>query len=931
MIGKPESSGPTSTPARTESSRGIPPVSEEVLALNEAPAPYGKSTAETATASESLITFELPTTDKLPLSEQLTLLQKQGFQRLLVEGNVVRVEEALAAIKNERPMLTVVSDRVRVVPSSRRRFIEAVEQAYHYGQGKLTVWKIGGDRTGHGGIQRIAPFSAGFHCAECDLDYREPSAPLFSFNNPVGACPACKGFGRIITIDPDLALPDRGKTLAECVVRPWQSGTGAESQTDLMRMAKAMKIPTNVPFNKLSAEHQKFVVEGDPDYGKDEEHQWPRAWYGVKGYFRWLETKAYKMHVRVLLARYRSYKPCPTCGGQRFNPESLLFRLPLTLQRLTALGRHAAERGTNHGPVSFSLAEFYALPAETALSLISQLESELKPSRTDPLGLLLAEVRSRLSCLVQVGLGYLTLDRATRTLSGGETERVSLTTCLGTRLVNTLYILDEPSVGLHPRDTARLVEVLTQLRDLGNTVVVVEHESAIMRAADQILDIGPGHGESGGQVVFQGSPKSLSTAKKSLTADYLTGKKQIAIPKRRPVALAEGKSKGRNEPTGMLRLEHARIHNINDVSVSIPLERFVCVTGVSGSGKTSLIREVLLPALQNKLGGVEVGGDEEDSGDNEAGELNALGTDGATALHGWENLGAVVLVDQSPLGRTPRSNPAVYIGAFEDIRNFFARTDIAKELELAANAFSFNSAAGQCEKCRGAGFEKVEMQFLSDIYIRCAECQGARYRQHIRDIKVTPPGKTSPSWSVADLLDATVDQSIEFLHAFPDSAPAQSAARKLALLAEVGLGYLRVGQPINTLSGGESQRLKLVSHLATTAAANEPRSARSKVATAAATKPTLFLFDEPTTGLHFEDVRILLLVFQRLVDAGHTVLVIEHNLEVIKSADWVLDLGPEAGEHGGELVEAGTPETVAKCKRSHTGSYLREVLSESHT
>ena len=894
-------------------------------ALNEAVLPYGKSDKEPSGNAEVLITFDLPTTEKLPIAEQLSLLQKQGFQRILLNGRVIRSDEATPALASGAPVLTVISDRVRLTPANRRRFIEAAEQAYHFGQGKLSVWGISTGRADGQSIGQLARYSAGFHCAECDLDYREPSAPLFSFNHPVGACPNCKGFGRIITIDPDLALPDRSKTLAECVVRPWQSGTGAESQNDLMKAAKAKKIPINVPFNQLSPEHQRFVVDGEPDYGSDEEHQWPRAWYGVKGYFRWLETKAYKMHVRVLLSRYRSYKTCPACEGRRFNPDSLLFRLPLTSPLQEALGRVSSDRG-NALPPTLSLAEFYALPAASALALVERLERELKPSRTDPLGLLLGEARARLSCLVQVGLGYLTLDRATRTLSGGETERVSLTTCLGTRLVNTLYILDEPSVGLHPRDTAQLVHVLIQLRSLGNTVVVVEHESAVMRAADEIVDIGPGHGESGGRIVFQGPPKALAGAKHSLTADYLTGRKRIEIPERRPVCLSANPPKRGTVISPHLRLDHARIHNLKDLTVELPLARFVCVTGVSGSGKTSLIREVLLPALQDKLGGVDKPAGENDDDDN----TGAEGPEGAPGvesveLRGWESLGAVVLVDQSPLGRTPRSNPAVYIGAFEEIRNFFARTDRAKELGLAANAFSFNSAAGQCEKCRGAGFEKIEMQFLSDIYIKCAECQGARYRQHIRDIKISPPGKTSPAWSISDFLDATVDQAVEFLNSFPNSAPALSAARKLALLAEVGLGYLRTGQPINTLSGGESQRLKLVSHLAATDAIKSPR--KGKSADAPGSKPSLFLFDEPTTGLHFEDVRILLLVFQRLVDAGHSVLVIEHNMDVIKCADWVLDLGPEAGEAGGEVVAAGTPETIAACKRSHTGRFLKDVLA----
>ena len=654
------------------------------------------------------------------------------------------------------------------------------------------------------------------------------------------------------------------------------------------------------------------------------------------------------MHVRVLLSRYRAYTPCPVCQGRRFQPDALLYRVGLEPGRPAAGPDEQGQVPCLGG----TLSDFYQLPVGQALRWVDQL-SESRPSApNDPLRLVLTEVRSRLKYLDEVGLGYLTLDRPTRSLSGGETERVSLTTCLGTRLVNTLFVLDEPSVGLHARDTERLVRILQQLRDAGNTVVVVEHEASVMRAADQIIDLGPGHGATGGKVVFQGSCQEILGSDISLTGQYLSGRKQIDIPDRRmplasrrypagtprigsgqPAALNDAMSSDSNGSSSpALRLSGATLHNLKNLSVQIPLERFVCVTGVSGSGKTTLVREVLLPALAERLkSGMPVskasdrlGGDQNENADSD----EALGSAGAVSarLEGAEPLRKAVLVDQSILGKTPRSNPAVYIGAFDDIREIFAGSEQAKRRGLNASAFSFNSTQGQCERCRGAGFEKIEMQFLSDVYIRCPECDGRRYRSHILDIKVAPSaaagaGSTQAprrsALSIADVLDSTVDEAVEFLAGFEASRYAVRAAKNLSLLQETGLGYLKLGQPINTLSGGESQRLKLVKHLAESVRLESPNQAF---------EPTLFLFDEPTTGLHFDDVRVLLKLFHRLVDAGHSVLVVEHNLDVIKSADWVIDLGPEAGENGGRIVAEGTPEQVATCESSHTGRALRETL-----
>jgi excinuclease ABC subunit A len=829
----------------------------------------------------------------------------------------MRLEDGIPALREQKPAaLTIIQDRIKLSPASRARFVEACEQAYHFGKGKLALFDAG---------NKPHLYSNRLHCARCDIEYREPSPALFSFNHPVGACPTCRGFGRTITIDYNLALPDRSKSIAGGVVKPWQTGQSAECQADMMKFCKIRKVPTNVPFQDLPKKWQDWVVNGDPDYGKDSAHEWPRAWYGIKGYFRWLESKSYKMHVRVLLSRYRAYIPCPSCHGKRFQPDSLLYRVQ------------------DSSGTWLDLAAFYLLPIRDALAYVNQLADNYKAKPSDPLGLVLNEVLARLGFLDNVGLGYLTLDRPTRSLSGGETERVNLTTCLGTRLVNTLFVLDEPSVGLHPRDTARLVRILEQLRNAGNSVVVVEHEAAVMRAADQIVDIGPGHGAAGGHVVFQGPFKDVLKSADSLTGQYLAGRKRIETSARRKVNLRSGDK---------LSLTHATLHNLKDLSVEIPLGRLVCVSGVSGSGKSTLIREILLPMLTSRLGSAD--SDEatpEVDPDAEESVLHDAPQDNTPSLAGWQSLGAAILVDQSILAKTPRSNPAVYTGAFDHVRELFASSEIARQRGFNASAFSFNSGQGQCERCRGAGFEKIEMQFLSDVFIRCPECNGRRYRPHILEIKIASPrhseAKSGPkpgrsairtlhstvrAWSVGDFLDATVDDAIVFLSDFSDSRHAQRALSALKLLQEVGLGYLQLGQPINTLSGGESQRLKLVRHLAESVAAVYDRRKLPNNDDAGNSqppphpKPTLFLFDEPTTGLHFDDVRVLLKVFQRLVDAGHSVVIIEHNLDVIKSVDWVIDLGPDAGDQGGEIVAQGTPEQIAACAKNHTGQALKEVL-----
>ncbi len=823
-------------------------------------------------ADEVVVTFDVPLATKISVEESLQFIGKQGYQRILDptvkprRGNlpeVLRVDEAAKRLaKRKLTALSVVQDRVRLAKRSRARFLEAVEQAYQFGKGHLAVHSEG-----------AAPqrFSRQFHCAACDIEYRDPSPSLFSFNNPIGACLECRGFGRIISIDYRLALPDLSLSIADGVVKPWQTKTGAECQRDMMRAAKRDGIPTDVPFRKLPRKIQGWVIHGEPDYGKPG-RSWPNAWYGVAGYFRWLESKAYKMHVRVLLSRYRAYTECPACRGNRFKPESLRFRIDYT--------------GSGDW---LRLSEFYQLPIRDAAGVVNELAGRLNLSQGDALSPVLNEVQNRLNAMVEIGLGYLSLDRPTRTLSGGETQRVNLTACLGSKLVNMLYVLDEPSVGLHPRDTERLVLLLEKLRDLGNTLVVVEHETGVIRRADHVVDLGPGRGEHGGEIVFNGPGSALAKAKGSLTAEYLHDRKKMDAPPQRKVA----------KKAARLRLAKFTRNNLHEFEVAIPLGRFVCVTGVSGSGKTTLIRDGLLPALNEKMGGV-AGADSND----EAGDIG--GDSHMGSLTGWRALEAVMLVDQSSLGRTPRSNPAVYIGAFDDIRKLYADSPEAKARDLSAGAFSFNSAQGQCGYCRGTGFEKIEMQFLSDVFIKCPECNGRRYREHVLEARLT-----CRAWSIADLLEATADEVIEFLDDFPESRSAAKALAKLQLLSDVGLGYLRLGQPVNTLSGGESQRLKLVRSLA------EAQGKR------AVTGPTLFLFDEPTTGLHFDDVRLLSKVLHRLVDEGHSVVVVEHNLDLIRQADWVIDLGPDAGDEGGQLVAEGPPEVIARNRRSRTGKALR--------
>jgi excinuclease ABC subunit A len=831
--------------------------------------------------SAVLITFPVSAPPAAVPAEFFSFLQAQGYLRVWIEGKIFRTDEPPgAACQHLPPRVQVIQDRVTLEKDARTRLTESIETALRFGKGRLRAIDpaTGAEEN----------FSTGWHCPRCDIDLKPPTPGLFSFNNPVGACPKCRGFGRTIGIDLDRALPNKRLSIAGGVVKPFQSGKSVDCQRDLLRAAARQEIDIHCPYEELPEADRRFVLHGEGGGVADpEELQENGAWYGVRGYFAWLETKTYKMHVRVLLSRYRAYTLCPDCNGGRFQPATLNYRL-------VPGGTAAATPGQRPG---YNLPELAHLPIKELAQVIGAVEL---PRGDTSAEMLRKTIATRLDYLLAVGLGYLDLDRPTRSLSGGEIERVNLTTCLGASLVNTLFVLDEPSVGLHPRDVGRLIRVMEDLRDKGNTLLVVEHEEAVIRAADHLIDIGPGRGEAGGELVFAGPLKNLAGHKGSLTADYLDGRKSIPVPANRRAV------------SHWLEVSGAREHNLRDIDVAIPLGVLACITGVSGSGKSTLIHDVLYENLL-RLKGL--------SSDAPAGSCREI--------RGAEQVGAMIMVDQAPLAKTPRSSPVLYLGVFDVIRELFAMSDDARAAGLSAGTFSFNSGDGRCERCSGIGFEKIEMQFLSDLYVRCAECEGRRFQPHVLKIRCA-------GLNIHEVLEMTVTAAAEFLEtrfggSFPRGrsrapqngvlpglaeppANVRSAVAALRTLDEVGLGYLRLGQPLNTLSGGEAQRLKLVSHLV-----ERQRNPTGKSA--------LLIFDEPTTGLHFDDVALLIQVFQRLVEQGDSLLVIEHNLEVIKCADYLVDLGPEAGTDGGLLVAAGTPEEVAQNEASHTGRYLRPMLA----
>jgi excinuclease ABC subunit A len=804
------------------------------------------------------------------------LLEAQGYTRIQ---------------RREGQTLEVVQDRLRLGGAERARVVESLEAALRVGRGRASFHVV--DTNDPPQTLAAWRYSNDLHCAQCDISYREASPSSFSFNSPIGACESCRGFGRTIGIDYGLVIPDESKSLGGGAIKPWQTNAYKECQEDLEKYAKKRGIPLDTPWNQLSAAHRKWVIDGEGDWSK-------KVWYGARRFFDWLETKAYKMHVRVLLSRYRAYAPCTACNGARLKPDSLLWRLGSREQADTALGAVPRFRvkGTNYSDdvlaalPGLTMHDVMLLSLDRARAFFGSLE--LPKPLDEATDLLLAEVRARFGFLCNVGLGYLTLDRQSRTLSGGEVQRINLTTALGTSLVNTLFVLDEPSIGLHPRDMQRVIAVMHRLRDAGNSLLVVEHDPQIMVQADRILDLGPGAGEHGGEIVAYGTPDAVCAVDRSATGQYLSGRKQIAPPDAAPKRTNTEPRATMLPQSRHLELLGVRAHNLKGVNVKLPLKRLVCITGVSGSGKSTLIQDVLHPALLKAKGKpTEMPGAFEQ-------------------LRGADLIDDVVMVDQTPIGRTTRSNPASYVGAFDLVRDLFANEPAARARSYTAGTFSFNSGTGRCPMCNGNGFEHVEMQFLSDVYLRCGECNGRRYRDETLEIK--REGATKRRASIADVLDMTVTEAIEF---FSD---APQVAVRLRPLADVGLEYVRLGQPVPTLSGGEAQRLKLAGHLAEAAADDKP-SLRGK----------LFLFDEPTTGLHFEDVAKLLRAFRKLLKAGHSLLVIEHNLDVIRSADWIIDLGPEGGEGGGTIVCEGTPATVRAHAGSHTGRALVEYESQLTT
>lgn len=820
------------------------------------------------------VMFGVPAPAGTKPADFFAFLHQQGYLRVWIEGAAVRTDEP-AKVPRLPGLVQVIQDRVTISAEGRPRLTEAIETALRLGSGKISIGRTDGN-----GKLEATPYSTGWHCAHCDIDITPPSPGLFSFNHPHGACPTCRGFGRTISIDLLRAIPDRSVSIADGCVKPFQTESGADCQRDLMKAARAKDVDVKAAFADLPQAERDWLIYGE-DHRKPAakrrggEELWNEGlWYGVAGFFRWLESKAYKMHVRVLLSRYRSYTECPDCRGTRYQPAALNYRVA---------GR--------------TLPELQGMAISDFLALLTKQPAPLTPDVTTDM--LRGEVLSRLGYLDAVGLGYLSLDRATRSLSGGETERVNLTTCLGANLVNTLFVLDEPSVGLHPRDTGRLIRVMHSLRDKGNTLLVVEHEESVMRAADHLVELGPGRGEAGGELVFNGPARDLLIGpaperrggkllppKKSasLTAAYLLGEKSIPVP-------AE-----RRRPMEWLRIEGASENNLRQLDVEIPLGVFACVTGVSGSGKSTLVHSVLYENLLRAKGLAS---------ENAAGALKSL--------RGVEQISQVVLVDQSPLARTPKSTPALYLGVFDQIRELFAMTPQALSQGMTASTFSFNGGAGRCERCSGSGFEKIEMQFLSDVFVRCPECEGRRYQPHV--LKIELAGKT-----ISEVLQLTVSEAVGFF----EQLEAPKIVKPLRVLAEVGLGYLQLGHPLNVLSGGESQRLKLVERLV------NPTATKSDGKPGEEAPHMLLILDEPTTGLHFDDIAQLLRVFERLVAQGNSLLVIEHNLEVIKCADYVIDLGPEAGAAGGALVAQGTPEEVAGVEGSFTGRYLREMLTGTY-
>jgi len=827
------------------------------------------------------------------------LLISKGFLRVLINGEMVYLEDEEFHFTDERQVLVVV-DRLVLKEEIRQRLTDALETAYQEGNGELVIWTMeeitplndsfqsppfvkggqGGFDTPKqeipsspplqkGGEAHLYRFSRKFECSRCGIEYKEPEPRFFSFNNPYGACPACHGFGDTVSVDMNLVIPNRKKSIREGAIVPWATPMSAGIIRRLAGIVPKYGFTLDTPIEQLTQEQLSLIIEGNYEF------------IGIKPFFDHLEEKKYKMHVRVFLSKFRGYTTCETCHGSRLNSEA----------NLVIVG----------GAAIHEIARKTIAEAKHFFDTLKLTEFE-----SNIVGKVIEEIRNRLQYLVEVGLDYLTINRLSRTLSGGEAQRIHLATSLGTSLVGSLYVLDEPSIGLHPRDNSKLINILKTLRDKGNTVLVVEHDADMIRRSDYVIDMGPKAGEHGGEVVFAGPteqllnesppgrgrggysplegdrgvsfpswegpgvgfcPGSAGTLPASLTAQYLQGEKSVPLPGSRRVQ------------TGVyLDLKNASEHNLKRINMKIPLGIFVCITGVSGSGKSTLVEDVLYKALKN-----------------ERREGN-----GYDNLSGREHISEVVMVDQSPIGRTPRSNPITYLKAFDGIRKLFASTRLARERGYTPGTFSFNVAGGRCDVCEGSGQIKVEMQFLADLYLTCDACKGTRYKPDVLQA-------TYRNRNIHDILNMTVEEAIRFF------IEKRKIVKKLKVLKDVGLGYLRLGQPATTLSGGEAQRLKLAAHLA------DKRK-----------KQILYLFDEPTTGLHFDDITKLLDCFNQLLDRGHSLVVIEHNPDIIKCADYIIDLGPEGGDKGGEIVACGTPEEISRSENSYTGRYLKAYLESKN-
>ena len=766
------------------------------------------------------------------MKEELEVLKKRGFFRIVVGGRLVDLNESMYKGKSKSEVMVLVDRGVvkKEDQESSTRLADSVETAFVEGDGYSYVYL---PVSGHS-----LRFTQHYECPNDGLRYEDPDPRLFSFNNPVGACPKCQGFGRSVGIDMNLVVPDPNKSIREGAIHPWNFPKWKGNLLDLLKEAAKARLPIDVPFKNLSPEHVDLILNGSGEFD------------GLHRFFRFIERKSYKIHYRVFLSRYRGYTTCDECGGSRLKTDALNIRVA---------GK------TIHDIVQMTIAE-----ADEFFRRLKLSKFDMEIGRR-----ILEELRKRLKFLNDVGIGYITLDRLSMTLSGGEAQRINLATSLGSSLVGSLYVLDEPSIGLHPRDNERLITILKSLRDVGNTVLVVEHDEDMIRAADIVVDMGPRAGELGGEVVFNGTVADLVNHPSSITAQYLTRTSFIPVPKSR-----------RRDTEQSIYITGAAANNLQSINVRIPLNLFVCITGVSGSGKSTLVHDVLYAGLRKMKGGFE-------------GSVGAF-----ASIEGGENIDRVELVDQSPIGRTPRSNPATYIKVFDLIRDLLSKTPSARARGFKPGHFSFNVPGGRCETCEGDGVQKIEMQFLADLYLTCETCKGKRFKREVLDVRFR--GK-----NVDDILGMTVSEAMTF---FKESKQGVRIASRLEVLAAVGLGYIRLGQAATSLSGGEAQRIKLAFHLL--ASQTEAR--------------TLFIFDEPTTGLHFDDIAKLLRCLNALNDAGHSVVVIEHQMDVVKCADFVIDLGPEGGADGGRIVAAGTPEEIAASTKSFTGRFLKPMLQTSN-